>query len=89
MSDPQRELETILWLVRLVSQVQQHAADQRQRSAQAVGKWLRKTRGLKGLGLREASRQLGVTAAYLCDMELGRRLASEKWIRKAINYKSK
>lgn len=89
MGTDDKELSVVLWLIRLTWEKQKQLAAHRQRAAQVAGKWLRKTRQEKGLGLHEASRQLGISAPYLSDMELGRRMASEKWITKAVNYKSK
>lgn len=44
----------------------------------ADGKSLRQRRLAVGLGLREMARRLKITAAYLCDVELNRRRATEK-----------
>ena len=38
-----------------------------------LGKRARKARLSLGLSLREAARRIGATAAYLCDLEYGRR----------------
>lgn len=41
---------------------------------------LRKIRESKDISLREAARNMGISAAYLSDIELGRRAVSEKVI---------
>lgn len=38
-----------------------------------LGKRARKARACLGLSQREAARRIGATAAYLCDLEYGRR----------------
>ena len=43
-------------------------------------KWLRNKRMRCGLSLREMARKLGISAMYLCDIELGRRRCPD-WIR--------
>ena len=42
------------------------------------GAWLRAQREKHGLTLREAARRLGISAAYLCDIEHDRRNCPEK-----------
>lgn len=40
--------------------------------------WLRYVRKNAGVGLREMSKKLCVSAAYLCDIELGRRRCPDR-----------
>jgi len=42
------------------------------------GRWLRKRRLAAGLTLRALGKRAGLTAAYLCDVELGRRRVTER-----------
>lgn len=42
--------------------------------------WLREVRRQSKLTLREAARQIGFTASYLCDLELGRRTPTKRVI---------
>jgi len=41
-------------------------------------KWLREQRKRKGMSLREMARKLGYSAAFISDVELGRRNPNEK-----------
>ena len=41
---------------------------------------VRAMRATVGIGLREFAKDLGISAAYLCDLELGRRVWTEKII---------
>jgi transcriptional regulator with XRE-family HTH domain len=46
----------------------------------AFGIDVRAMRATVGIGLREFAKDLGISAAYLCDLELGRRVWTEKII---------
>jgi transcriptional regulator with XRE-family HTH domain len=43
-----------------------------------LGKRIRELRAERGMSLRQLARRLGVSAAYVSDVELGRRLPSDK-----------
>lgn len=43
-----------------------------------LGQIIRELREKKDLSLRELAKKLGISAAFLCDIELGRRFPSEK-----------
>lgn len=47
----------------------------------AVGEVIRAARTGRGIGLRELARRAGVAPSYLCDIELGRRLPTERVVR--------
>ncbi|MCA0312687.1 MAG: helix-turn-helix domain-containing protein [Candidatus Melainabacteria bacterium] len=47
-----------------------------------LGQKIRELRELKGLSLREMSKKLEVSAAFLSDIELGRRFPSEEVLKK-------
>lgn len=53
-----------------------------------AGAALRRERERKGLSLREVARQLGVSAPFLSDVELGRRWLSLRSIRRNISQSS-
>lgn len=48
----------------------------REPDARAIGTSVRRLREASGRSLRDVAEALGITASYLCDLELGRRLLS-------------
>lgn len=50
----------------------------------AVGEHLRAIRKKAGLSQREVARKAGVSASYLCDLELGRRSALLRTLHRII-----
>jgi transcriptional regulator with XRE-family HTH domain len=50
-----------------------------------IGNALRLLRHKKGISLRKLGTRVGVSAAYLCDVELGRRNISEELLTKVAN----
>jgi Ribonuclease G/E len=42
------------------------------------GAWIRKTREIKKISLRTMAKSLGISAAYLSDVELGRRAGNKE-----------
>jgi transcriptional regulator with XRE-family HTH domain len=47
-----------------------------------IGAKIRQNREARGMALRELARRLGLSAAYVSDLELGRRTASDETLQK-------
>lgn len=54
----------------------------REQDDRAIGERMRKKREAKDISLRDLGARLGLTASYLCDLELGRRRWSPKNIKR-------